>query len=177
MRLGVIDFSEKHANIGTLFWATVELWVGSVHSFFPFHHDSCGFKSCSWSAPPVGEVFGQPGFAGSHSLDNGRPSRSLEDKCSWWRRWSLSGPFRSSHPFSCCPHLQSIILAHQRCRMERTYWDHFKSISSEGKLHWSSSKGRCSRISGRLQHCHAQCKHLVGSSCKSWIYCQDWFCI
>ena len=23
MRLGVIDFSEKHANIGTLFWATV----------------------------------------------------------------------------------------------------------------------------------------------------------
>ena len=23
MQLGVIDFSEKHANIGTLFWATV----------------------------------------------------------------------------------------------------------------------------------------------------------
>ena len=27
MRLGVIDFSEKHANIGTLFWATVlRIW-------------------------------------------------------------------------------------------------------------------------------------------------------
>ena len=23
MQLGVIDFSERHANIGTLFWATV----------------------------------------------------------------------------------------------------------------------------------------------------------
>ena len=27
MQLGVIDFSEKHANIGTLFWATVYTWV------------------------------------------------------------------------------------------------------------------------------------------------------
>ena len=27
MWLGVIDFSEKHANIGTLFWATVYLWM------------------------------------------------------------------------------------------------------------------------------------------------------
>ena len=25
MRLGVIDFSEKYANIGTLFWATVNI--------------------------------------------------------------------------------------------------------------------------------------------------------
>ena len=24
MRLGVIDFSEKHANIGTVVWATVD---------------------------------------------------------------------------------------------------------------------------------------------------------
>ena len=35
MWLGVIDFSEKHANIGTLFWATVcpRDWVpeGSNH--------------------------------------------------------------------------------------------------------------------------------------------------
>ena len=31
MRLGVIDFSEKHANIGTLFWATVYIYPTYKH--------------------------------------------------------------------------------------------------------------------------------------------------
>ena len=37
MRLGVIDFSEKHANIGTLFWATVYSIGSTIKQGFSFH--------------------------------------------------------------------------------------------------------------------------------------------
>ena len=41
MRLGVIDFSEKHANIGTLFWATVFLHLSPTKWWGPF---TCGMN-------------------------------------------------------------------------------------------------------------------------------------
>ena len=66
MRLGVIDFSEKHANIGTLFWATVHPLSHNIacliNVFLHCSFVSHSYTSCPWrlSTPPYRAAAGPP---------------------------------------------------------------------------------------------------------------------
>ena len=97
MQLGVIDFSEKHANIGTLFWATVchcmlyafnRCMICSIYFYCCKCSNKCAIRSAQKTCPSV------PSAA---STTTGAPRRYGSTPSCWAQFVVYSTPNSSSN--------------------------------------------------------------------------------